>query len=134
MPAIKNDQISIQYYFKKIIKRPGSKFQSPELSRKYVQNVCHTVHQYLAKSHFDSSQDSKEISMRVTLLCSNVYDDVTDFEICAFHRNTKTQISRERNIIFSSNKKVINCISRVTLLQKIVLEQSSPLSYTKHQL
>ena len=23
------------------------------------------------------------------LLCTNVYDDVTDFEICGFHRKTK---------------------------------------------
>ena len=33
------------------------------------------------------------------------YDDVTDFEICRFHKNTKISISAERNIIFSSNKK-----------------------------
>ena len=38
--------------------------------------------------------------------CSNAYDDVTDFEICRFHKNTKTYISWEQNIIFSSNKKI----------------------------
>ena len=38
-------------------------------------------------------------------LCSNVYNDVTDFEICGFYKNTKIKISRERNIIFSSNEK-----------------------------
>ena len=37
--------------------------------------------------------------------CSNAYDDVTDFEICQFHKSTKIQKSRERNIIFTSNKK-----------------------------
>ena len=38
-------------------------------------------------------------------LCSNAYDDVTDFEIYGFHKNTKIQIYQERNIIFYSNKK-----------------------------
>ena len=38
-------------------------------------------------------------------LCSSAYDDVTDFEICGFHKNTKISISREQNIIFSSKKK-----------------------------
>ena len=52
-------------------------------------------------------------------LCSNANDEVTDFEICGFHKNTKIYISRERNIIFSSNKKIINHTSRATLLQKI---------------
>ena len=33
------------------------------------------------------------------------HDDVTGFKICKFHKNTKIYISRERNIIFSSNKK-----------------------------
>ena len=37
-------------------------------------------------------------------LCSSVYDDVTDFAICGFYKNTKVKISPERNI-FSSNKK-----------------------------
>ena len=51
-------------------------------------------------------------------------DDVTDFEICGSHKNTKIQISGELNIIISSNiKKIINCTSRATVLQKIVLWQ-----------
>ena len=37
---------------------------------------------------------------------ANRFDDVTDFEICEFHKNTKISISREQNIIFSSNKKI----------------------------
>ena len=45
----------------------------------------------------------------------NAYDDVTDFEIYGFHKNTKTYISRERIIIFSSNKKIINYTSRATI-------------------
>ena len=50
------------------------------------------------------------------------YDDVTDFEICRFHKNTKISISAERNIIFSSNKKkIINDKSSAALWQRIVL-------------
>ena len=60
------------------------------------------------KFHFNSTWDSKD-------------HDVTDFEICEFHRNTKIYLSRERNITFSSNKKLINYTSRATLWQKIVL-------------
>ena len=39
------------------------------------------------------------------LLCSNAYDEDTYFEICGFHKNTKILTTRDRNIIFSSNKK-----------------------------
>ena len=42
-------------------------------------------------------------------------------QILKFVDFTKTQISRERKIILSSNKKFINYKSRATLLQKIVL-------------
>ena len=35
-------------------------------------------------------------------LCSNAYDNVTDFKICEKHGNLDT---RERIVIFSSNKK-----------------------------
>ena len=38
-------------------------------------------------------------------LPSNAYNDVTDFEIYGFPKNTKSSISQEQNIIFSSNKK-----------------------------
>ena len=49
-------------HFNKIIKRPGTSFQSPALSKKYVRNDCHIAHYYLTKFHFDSTQDSKLIS------------------------------------------------------------------------
>ena len=42
MSTIKNDQISLYCHFNKIIKRPGTSFQSPALSQKLVRNVCHT--------------------------------------------------------------------------------------------
>ena len=87
MSTIKNDQISPYCHFNKIIKGPGTSFQSPALSQKHVRNICHTAQQYLTKFHFDRAQDSKEISISVLPLCSNAYDDVTD--LCGFHKNTK---------------------------------------------
>ena len=60
MPTIKNGQILIYCHFNKIIKVPGTSFQSPAFSQKHVRNVCHTAH-----SHVDSISDSKEISISV---------------------------------------------------------------------
>ena len=68
-------------HFIKTIKGPGTSFQSPILSQKHVRNVCYRIHQYLAKFHFDSTQDSKEISESVTS------SDITNFVIVDF---TKT--------------------------------------------
>ena len=31
-------------YFNKIIKEPGTSFQSPAFSQKHVRNACHTAH------------------------------------------------------------------------------------------
>ena len=105
MSTIKNDQISLYCHFIKIKKRPGTSFQPPVVNQKYVRKVCHTEHQYLTKFHFDSAQDPKEISISVTSIMQQCYDDVTDFEIRAFYKNRTISISRERNMIFSSNKK-----------------------------
>ena len=63
MSTIQNGQISLYCYFNKIIKGPGTSFQSPALSQKHVRNVCHTA---LTKFHFDGTYDSKEISISVT--------------------------------------------------------------------
>ena len=98
MSTIKNGRISLYCHFNKIIKDAGTSFQSPALIPKHVRNVCNTRHQSLTKFYFDSTLDSKEISVGVTLLCSNAYDDVIDFKICAFHKNTKIQISRKQSI------------------------------------
>ena len=43
MSTIKNDQISPYCHFNKIIKGPGTSFQSPALSQKHVRNICHTA-------------------------------------------------------------------------------------------
>ena len=102
MSIIKNGQISLFCHFNKIIK--GSSFQCPALNQKHFRNVCQTAHQYLTKFSFDSTQDSKEISISVTSakLCSSAYDYVTDLEFVDFTK-TIIQISQERNI-FSFKK------------------------------
>ena len=47
------------------------------------------LERYLTRFHFDSTYNSKEISKSVTSIMQHVYDDVTDFEIFGFHKNTK---------------------------------------------
>ena len=42
--TIKNDQISLYWFFNKIMKGPGISFRSPALSPNHVRNVCHTAH------------------------------------------------------------------------------------------
>ena len=66
MSTTKNGQISLYCHFNKIIKVSGTSFQSPALSQKHVRNVCHTARKYLTKFRFDSTSDSKEISISVT--------------------------------------------------------------------
>ena len=95
MSTIKNDQMLVYSHLNNITKGPGTSFKSPALRQKYVRNVLHTAHQYLTKVHFNSTQDSREISINVTSLCSNPYDDVTDCEIRGFNKNTKIYISQE---------------------------------------
>ena len=60
MSTTKNDLILLYWHFNKIIKEPGTSFQSPAFSQKYVGNGFHTGQQYLTKFHFDRTQDSKK--------------------------------------------------------------------------
>ena len=60
MPTIKNSQTSRYCHFNKIIKWPGTSFQSPALNQKHFRNVCHTAHQYLTKFDFDSFWNSQK--------------------------------------------------------------------------
>ena len=52
---MKNGQISLYCHFNKIIKGPGTSFQSPALNQKHIKNVCQTAHEYLTKFHFNSN-------------------------------------------------------------------------------
>ena len=44
MSTVKDGQIPLYYHFNKIIKGPGTSFQSPALSQKHAKRVCHTAH------------------------------------------------------------------------------------------
>ena len=66
MSAIKDAQISLHCHFNKIIKKSGTSSLYLALSQKHVKNVCHTGCKYFTKFHFDSTWDSREISMNVT--------------------------------------------------------------------
>ena len=50
---MKNGQILLYRHFIKIIKEPGTSLQSQAFSQKHDRHVCHTVHLYFTKSHFD---------------------------------------------------------------------------------
>ena len=89
MSTIKNGEISLYFYFNKIMNGPGTNFQSPALSQQHIRNVCHTAHKYLTKFHFDSTQDSKEVSIK----CNFHYVAMTMMtsQILKFMNFTKTQ-------------------------------------------
>ena len=44
MSTIKNGQTLLFCHFDKIIKWPGTSFQSPALTQINAGNVCHTIH------------------------------------------------------------------------------------------
>ena len=44
MSTIKNGTISLYYHFNKIIKGPGTSFQSPAFTQTHARNVCDTAH------------------------------------------------------------------------------------------
>ena len=86
MSTIKSGQISLYCHFNKIVESPGNKNTLKMFVVEHTSVLLNFV-------------------LNVTLLCSNAYDDVTYFEICGFHKNTKIMISRGQNI-FSLNKKI----------------------------
>ena len=66
MSTIKAGQILLYCHVKNIIKRPGTSFLFPALNQKHAKNVCHTALYYLTTLHFDSTHNSKELSISVT--------------------------------------------------------------------
>ena len=66
MSTIKNGQILLYCHFNKIIKEPGTSFQSLRHSVKNMLEMF--VIQNLIKFHFDKTSDSKEISISVTCI------------------------------------------------------------------
>ena len=100
MFTIKNGQIWLYCHFNKMIKGSEITFTVSNNELKHVTNVCHTAQQYLTKFHFDSTQDSKELSINVT----SIMQQYQLINACGFHKNIKIYISREQNI-FSWDKK-----------------------------
>ena len=98
-----------------------------------VGNFRFKLHQYLTKFHSVLSVVPGKQSILRLLICNNVYNDITDFEVCGFMKNAKSQITSEGNI-FPSNKKFhylhlknyvtveINFLVEVTIkVKKVVL-------------
>ena len=75
----------------------------------------------MTKFHFDSTVDSKEINKCNFHYVAIAYDDVTDFEICGFHKKHQN-LNALRTNIFSSNKKIINYTSRAIAKNSFAVE------------
>ena len=111
--------ISLYCYFRKIIKGPGTSFQSPALSQKHVRNVCHTAHQYLTKQDLRFKRKKHKCNLHYAAML------MMTSQILKSAGFTKTQKSRylENETFFLQIKKIINYTSRAPLLQKIVLQR-----------
>ena len=86
MSTVKNGQVSPYCHFNKIIKGPGTSFQSSALNQKHFRKVCHLARYYLTKTHFDCTEGFKykrNFHYAATPMMISV------FEIYGFHRNTK---------------------------------------------
>ena len=116
MSTIKDDQILLYCHFNKIVKEPGTSFQSQAFSQKHVRNVCHIALQDLTKFHFDRTQDSKEISMSVACIMQQYL--LMTSQVLKSAGFTKTQKSRyleKETLFFLQIKKFINYISNAAL-------------------
>ena len=132
MSTIKNGQISLYRHFNEIIKEPETSFQSPALSQKHIRNVFHTTYQYLTKFHSDRTQDSKEIKQKcnfhyvaMLMMTSQILKSVY------FTKIQKSRYLGNETLFLFQIKKFINCSSRATLWQKIVLQRRQPLNCPK---
>ena len=90
----------------KCLKLTSSLHNKPKI---HVRNVLHTVHQYLTKFHFESAQDSKEISITMpmrmsqilkfvnfkkTLKFTNLVNKTSRCEITVGHRRCPTNLAQ----------------------------------------
>ena len=106
MLTIKIGQILLHCHFNKIIKQPGTSFQSLVLNQKYVRTICLTPYQYLTKLLLESAQDSKEISISRNSTTSNAYDDVTDLNSVDFTKVQKSRYLENKILFFLQIKKM----------------------------
>ena len=112
MLTIKNGQILLYCHFAKIIKGPGTSFQSPALAKKHVRNICHTAHQYMTKFHFDGTQDSKHKSnlhyAAMLMMTSQ------NLKSAGFTKTQRPQYLENETLFFLQIKKFINYTSSAT--------------------
>ena len=106
MSNIQNSQVLLHFGFNKPIKEPRTRLQSPVLKPKHVKNVYHATHQHLTKFHFDSNQDSKEISICVTLCSNYVAIPIGTSQILKSQKHKNVDMSRTKHYFFSLNKKI----------------------------
>ena len=105
MSAIINGQISLHCNLNKIIKEPGTSFQSPVLSQKHVRNVFHTT---VVKFQYFNY-----VAMFMMMSQTSKTADFTKAQ--------KFRYLENKTLFLLQIKKIINCASRTTLWQKIVL-------------
>ena len=91
-------------HFNKIIKVSVTSFQSPALSQKHVRKVCCTSHYYLTKFHFDSTQDTREISINVTSITTSQIFKSMDFREIQISRylENKTFLLQIKNSLITN--------------------------------
>ena len=116
-----NGQIALYFHFQKIIKEPGTSFQYPVLSQKYLGSNCHTA------LVFDQISSWYYIGVkRNNHLCNFHYVamPVMTLQILKSADFTKTEKSRylENKTFFLQTKKFINYPSTATLLQEVFLQ------------
>ena len=124
MSTIENDQISPYCRFNKIIKGPGTSFQSPNIESK-------TGYKYLSDSKliFDQVSFWQDLGFKRNKHKSNFHYAVMLMmrsQILKFVDFTKTQKSRyleNELLFFLQRKKFVNYTLRATLLQKTVLQR-----------
>ena len=115
MSTIKNGQILMYCHFDKIIKEPGTSFQSPAFSQKHVRNVCHTAQVIWQDLGFKRNKHKCNLHYAAILMMTSQILKSAGF--------TKTQKSRylENKTFFLQIKKFINYTSSAALWQRIVL-------------
>ena len=104
MSAIKNDQNLLYCHFNKIIKEAGTSFQPPAFSQKHVSNFV-IQHTSIWRNFILIGLRIQKISINVTCIMQQYLSwrhKFWNLQVSQEHKNFDT---RERSIIFSSNKK-----------------------------
>ena len=137
MSTIKSGQILLYCRFSKIIKEPGTRFQSPAFCQKHVSNVCHT--DTARKTIFSFSKCSEKMAfskklhwnMIFLILSGKMIFLFPENIILFFRRKIKDDISqkntRKYDIFFKCSEKMVfqkkshqNMIFLIVLFGKMI--------------